>query len=687
MTQRTVTYGMAGGLDLITPPIERSGGRAIGGFNYEPRPEGYRRISGYERDDGTGLPSEEKYYVINFTSGSQVVSAGEGVSGSNSGASAEVLIDAVVTSGSYAGSDAAGYLVVCNVSGTFDDGEFLQVGGFNHATADGSQVYEGATNDNDHQTFDAAAIEAKRAKVLAVPGSGPVRGVWHFGGKLYSFRDNTLQTECRMYESDGAGWQQVSLGHQIEYTAGTTEFAQGNTITGAISAATATVERVLPGETSGEGRLILSSVSGVFQAAESLNVGGSSNATAKAASAAITLQPGGRYEFENHNYYGGSSTRRMYGCDGVNNAFEFDGSVFVPIVTGHSEDAPIFIAAHNSQLVLAYRGGTFQVSSLGEPVRFIFFEGAGEFGMGDDITGLVAGYSGPLIIFTRNRIGALYGRVLSGPDSDADLQIIGKEVGAIERTVQNVSQPVFYDNAGIRDLASTQNYGNFRQAIKSDDITPYIKAKQQSGASVTASYIVRGESQYWLFFDDYTGIVVSFADRRPALMPVRLDHIVRCAYSVETDDGVEVIYFGSDDGYVYRAHSGNSFDGGQLKFLLRLAFNNLRSPRTNKRFIKAVLELATNTRAKIGVAADFSYGSPELPSVTRTDFSVFGGGGFWDEVYWDNFFWSQVEGQAEADIDGLGTNVSLAIGGESLTDRPHTIHGITYHYSLRGLKR
>ena len=54
------SWRLLGGLNLETGQLSkaRSPGSLIGSMNYEPRPEGYRRTSGYERYDGTLAPSD-----------------------------------------------------------------------------------------------------------------------------------------------------------------------------------------------------------------------------------------------------------------------------------------------------------------------------------------------------------------------------------------------------------------------------------------------------------------------------------------------------------------------------------------------------------------------------------------------------------------------------------------------------
>ena len=41
-----------------------------------------------------------------------------------------------------------------------------------------------------------------------------------------------------------------------------------------------------------------------------------------------TLLPGGKYECVNANFGGTAAMKKMYGCDSVNKAFQFDGTTF-----------------------------------------------------------------------------------------------------------------------------------------------------------------------------------------------------------------------------------------------------------------------------------------------------------------------------------------------------------------------
>ncbi|MBP2230825.1 hypothetical protein J2847_004134 [Azospirillum agricola] len=694
MSQTTAHFSTVGGLDLVTPAIKRDPGAAIGGVNYEPRLEGYTRVAGHERVDGRPLASTASYWVLPFTTGAGAITEGQTVTGAASGATGEALIAAVIESGTYGAGSAAGYLVLTAVTGTFQNGEALKVGGVTKATAADTATERGATNDPDDQAWLRDAVETQRAKIGDVPGSGPIRGVWGYGGNLYAFRNNAGGTACVMHKATAAGWVAQALGSRVKFTDGTGLITEGQTVAGGTSGATGVVTRVVVREgdwTAGNeavGQLVFATISGAFLNGEELRVGGVKKAVADGASSTITLLPGGRFEFTTYNFTGLAGAARMYGCDGVNPAFEWDGVVFALILTGMTADMPRHIAAHSNYLFLAF-DASLQFSGLGSPYEWSVLAGAGELSIGEAITGLVAGYAGTLVAFGRNRIGILYGTVFGGGTSaDGDLKIITEEAGAVEWSVQAMAQPIFLDDRGVRNLASVQEFGDFQAGTLSRLIKPYLDAKRRAGATVVSSLRVRDLNQYRLFWSDGTGLVMDLSGTGPAFMPLALGRVVRCAVSVEGADGAEQLYFGSDGGFVYRLDSGTSFDGQPVEAYVRLAFNHLGSPTLNKRFHKATVEITAAPNTTLYASADFDYGNPDLPSAAEQGFDVAGRGGFWNEAAWNEFYWSApVEGLAEAYIDGSGTSISLAIGTEATHEDPHTIHGLTLHTSARGLKR
>lgn len=690
MTQQTASYPLYGGLDLVTPAMRLNPSRLIAGVNYESNSEGYRRIDGYERFDGRPKPSEASYWLINFDAGVATIAEGATVTGATSGATGTALIAMVVETGTFGGSDAAGYLILTNVVGTFQNNENLQVAAVTKCVANGTATEEGADNDTDNTTWLRDAIETARSAIQAVPGSGRIRGVWQFNGVKYAWRDNAGATACVMWKSTTAGWSAVSTGRYLKFTGGSAAVTVGQTITGATSGATGVVTGVALrtgtyGAGTAAGTFTFATITGTFQNAENLQVAAVTKAVASGADAAITFPAGGRYFFRNHNFFGASDRRRMYFCNGVGVAMEFDGTTLVPLYTGMTVDTPERITVHKNHLCLAFPGGSFQNSGTGDPYAWTPITGAAEIGMGDDITDFLEDVNGVLVIFARGKVGLLYGS--SSADWSLDI-IADQDTGALPFTAQRLGRPLYMDDRGVRNMSATQAFGDFKMGTLTQNVFPLLRTKKKNAITPIASVRVRGKDQYRLFFSDSTGITIYIGAKEPHITIFDLPLVVYTICSGEDSSGNEEIFFGSDDGYVYQMDAGTSFDGASVPAYCRPAFNNLDTPTQNKRFHKVTLDVDATPTVTLLMTAEFSYGDPDQPGASEISLDVSGGGSFWDETNWNEFYWSSAtEGIAECHVDGIGTNMSFCVASNHTYEEPHTIHGATLHYSMRGLSK
>lgn len=690
MSQTPASFAVGGGLDLMTPALRMQPGRAIACVNYEPDLRGYSRVTGYERLDGRPKPSQASYWTLSFDQGATQIMEGDTVTGGTSGATGIALYDAEAATGSYGGGDAAGTIILTQVTGTFQDDEDLEVSASPVAVADGTATSRGADDDSDDTTWLRAAIDYARAQIAAVPGSGPVRGVWSYMGSKYAVRDNSGGTAGVLHKATTSGWQAQDLGREVAFTSGGTyEVLEGDIITGATSAATAIVRRVIL--TSGTwaggdaaGRLIVNTQTGTFQS-ENLDVGANTNvATIAGDTAAITLPAGGRYEFVNTNFYGASNLRRCYFVNGVGKAHEYDGVVAVPINTGMPNDTPNHLAAYKLHLFLSFPGGSLQNSATGNPQSWNAVLGAAEIGLGEDITGLIGDSDTALIVLGRNKVSYLTG----DDQNNFFLDTIADDAGAIEWSAQRVQQPVFFDDIGLRDLTATDKFGDWRMGSKTFLVEPLIRAKRQAGVTVKASLRVRARDQYRLFWSDGTGITVYMGRKDPETLPFDLGMVVECCCSAEEADGTEVLLIGDSDGMVYQLDSGNDFDGEDVDAYIRLAFNSVGSQQRQKRWHKATLEVDASATTTLGMTAEYGYADPDQPPSPEQSFSVRGGGGFWNESLWDQFYWSSpAVGLAEAPIDGLGRNISITVISSAAYEDRHTITGLTLNYTNRKVLR
>lgn len=681
-------FPFVGGEILTDPALSQPPGSLLYGKNYEVYPEGgYRRIDGYERFDGRTKPSESIYWILEFQTGTVAAVDTNVITGATSGATAELIADAVVESGTYGGSDAVGYMAVALLTGSFQVGENIQVSASTVAVVKTVENALGATTDALDTTYSQASIERARSKIGTVTGSGAIRGVWSYSGNIYAFRDNVGATECKMYKESASGWTAVDLGQYIKYNTGTAAVAEGVTLTGVTSGATGVVRRVTittgtVGSSDATGVFVLTGVTGTFVSGENLQVSASTVAVSTSALVTISLVPGGRYEFVNYNFGGSTSTYRMYWVDGFNTCFEWDGTYAVPIFTGMTIDTPRHIAAHKKHLFLAFQKGSLQHSSIGDAYGWSVVTGAAEIGTGGEITGLQVQAGDAMAVFNRNRIYILYGT----SSADWNLKTFSNDSGGGEYTIQNLTETMFLDDRGITTLSAVNAYGDFAMNSISKKIRPIISDKK--GKSIS-SVRVRAKGQYRLFFNDGTGIYATFSGNKIAgFIRVDLGKVVYTVCSAEDSFGDEILFFGSDDGYVYQMDKGTSFDGSSIEAMLRLSYYHFDTPTRDKRFRKVQFEMTADSSVSVQFSPDYSYSDPDVPEARTRTLSIEGSGGYWNIDNWDTFNWTgQIISTSEENLDGIGTNMGMLILSEATYEQPHILQGVTVHYSPRRIRR
>jgi hypothetical protein len=466
------------------------------------------------------------------------------------------------------------------------------------------------------------------------------------------------------------------------------QLLEGATVTGATSGATATIARaaVRTGAWASFGMtatlvLAAGTVNGAFQAGELLRVAGAPCASAVNTNTQLTLKPGGRFEFINYAFTGASASRRMYWADGVNPAFEFDGTTLCPIYTGMAIDTPKFIRAHKLKLFLSFISSV-QHSGDGTPYAWTLLSGADEIGIGDDVTGMAVQAGDTLAIFGRNSSFQLNGST----NDDFTLLPISSEIGAVPYTVQTIGKTLALDDRGIISTDRSQVWGNFVQSTVSQQVQTLIDSMR---GKAIGCMVYRSRNQYRLFANDGTGIIATFNDQ--GLIGItRLIYPVAptCFYNCEDAAGHSLQFFAGPDGYVYQTDVGSSFDGQAITAYLRLPFNNINSPRLRKRFRKAVMDMSAVAYASIAFQPEFSYGSPDVGTHRFQTGETAGAGGYWDTSSWDGFSYdASVVAAPEFSIEGTGLNMGVLFYSSLNYDLGHILQGLVLHFSIRRLSR
>lgn len=695
-----------GGLDLLTPPLSLHPGAVRDILNFEVALNGgYGRIGGYERYNGLPSPSSAAFVIVQVATYVTVPSIGDHIQQASSGATGTVAF--------VSNAPGAYYMVVTKTTGAFDtSGVVTKVNSTYVITAANPLVVTAASSPfvvplaastigtaitqtvrltaQLNAQYLAAAADIYRLDIGPVPGSGPVLGVAHmiFAGVdfVYAFRANAAGTAVAIWQSSAAGWMNIPLLNTIAFTAaGGAAPQDGDTLTQ--GAATATIKRVMitDGMIAGStavGTFVITAPSHGFIVGPATTSSGTT-LTLSGAQTPIVLLPGGDYEFSKYNFAGQLVTRRLYGCDGVNLGFEFDGTTYAPIQTGAEPLVPSHVLGHKEHLFFSYQS-SLVFSGPGTPFRFSAVDGGGEIATGDTVTNMLTlpgqQTTAAAGVWMLSTTGILYGTDLAS----FNFVLYNAGTGANPRSAQNLYDSLVFADIGVVNLQTSLNYGNFVSSTLTKNIQPFI---DQERTKISASTVQRSKGQYRTFFRDGYGLWLTFANQSylgAAL--VQFPNPVNCVDDDTNVSGGEVSYFGSSDslGYVYQLDTGPSFDGGNLFAYFVPAWDYIKTPRWLKRFYRASIEIEGNAYAAINFNYSLGDGSPLIGQPSQTTYQSSFSPAQWDNATWDNFFWDgQTTSPTYADMVGTANNVQPTLGSTTNYIEPYIISSIIYEYSMR----
>lgn len=701
-TSAGVTF--PGGLDLTTPSLALQPGALRDGVNFEcSQAGGYARIEGYERYDGRASPSDASYELIQLSSFVTVPSVGDTVVQDNSSATGDIIAVNNVA-GEY-------YIAVTNVVGVFNHTDIVFGSGTPFiVTASNSPqtittsltvsaniigtatVPTVAISSLLNATYTAAAADNYRAMIGAVPGAGPILGVVGLAANglntVYAFRENEAGTEVDIYKTTVNGWVNVPLQNTVNFTLGATATpTDGDTLTQ--GGVTALISRVMTqsgtyaGGTAAGSFVISNPSGGSFHSGAATTTSGAT-VTLAGAEAQITLLPGGKFEFVKCNFTGSLSTRRIYGCDGVNKCFEFDGITLAPITTGLSPDAPSHITFHKNYLFIS-QASSILYCAVGQPFRWLATDGGGEIATGDLVTGLStlpgSQTSATLGVYLRGNISFLYGT----DPTTFNYVSFNTGTGALPYSVQNLFDAFLFDDLGIITLKTTLNFGNFAPSTLTQNIYPFIA---QERSKLVWSSLNRTKGQYRVWFNDGYGLWLTTVNQSYlGAGIVKFPNPLACSDDMDLIEGGSANFFGSSDGlgYIYMMDTGTSFDGENIDAYITLAWDAIRSPRILKRFRAASIEIQGSTYAQISFGYLLAYGSPNVGQPNNVVYaSNFLGSAVWDAFTWDQFFWDgRTLLPTDVDMTGTAENVQVILSSTTNYIGAYNVNSVIYHWSQR----
>ena len=669
------TFRFDGGLDLVTPTLALTPGVARAALNFEISVTGgYTRIPGYERFSGQPAPSSAQIGVITLSLTTGLVVGNTIV---NAAATASGVVVAI---------DANSNVIFTKGVGAFTAGDVIKVGGVTIGTSVATTNY--APDAKTQAQYMQSAANNYRADIGVVPGAGPIRGIVHYGGVTYAWRNNAGNSAMAIYKSSTSGWVPVPLGFELAFNTGAgTTFNEGDTVFGGTSSATGVVSRVVlaSGTTwvGGSGRLVLSSTTGVFVSGEALkltNGVGVIKATGGGAAAAITLAPNGRVQTIK-NSFGSNVGQRVYGADGVNRGFEFDGVVYVPVTTGMLVDTPSCVAVHNHFLFFSF-GPSVQNSGIGTPYVWSPVFGANEFVLPEAVTALLtlpgSIGNGALSIFSTQNHFILYGTSVQ----NFSLVSYNAGIGALAYTPQQMENTYTCSERGLNTTTAMQRYSNFETKTYTENVQPFLIARR---ALATASALNRDKSQYRVFYSDGYALYTTMVDNQPhGVMPMLFPDPVNVWCENDLSSTSETSFYGGSLGYVYTLDVGTSFDGAAINAYVTLNYTSESSVRVLKRYRRASVEASGLGYADFAFGYSLAYGSLDIDQAGVTQYTSPFSSAFWDAFTWDSFTWDgRTLAPSEVECIGTGENIAVTISTNSDINQPFTINSATLHYTPR----
>ncbi len=225
--------------------------------------------------------------------------------------------------------------------------------------------------------------------------------------------------------------------------------------------------------------------------------------------------------------------------------------------------------------------------------------GAGVINVGEEITGLIS-FREQLFIFCLNKIFRLSGDT----SENFKLDPVTTNTGCIDGfTIQEVGGDIMYlSSDGVRYLSASERENDFGLTRASEKIQSEFN--RVSLNAVFSSVTISNKNQYRIFI---------YEDTVPG---PQAEAFIATKFSNQTVDNVswstikgmkvyatselmskerEYIFFCSENGFIYRMESGNSFDGLPISAVFKTPFMPITDPKVRKTYYK----LTTYTRSSV----------------------------------------------------------------------------------------
>ena len=276
-------------------------------------------------------------------------------------------------------------------------------------------------------------------------------------------------------------------------------------------------------------------------------------------------------------YEGTSDYGEIVICDGINEPFLFQmtgtgdlesRTFFAKEITVSGTTGPAFGIIHDKHLVVAgastakntvYYSGTNDIDSFSST-------GSGSIVLSDAVVGL-ASFRSDVIIFCKNSIHKL---VNINDATNVAIVPITTNVGCVDGgSIQEIGGDIlFLAPDGIRTIAGTSRIGDVELSSVSRAIQNIVAEIPKDSSFIVTSGVLRSKSQYRLYYSKTgentataKGIIGTFTTAGFEWSETLGIQALGFVSALDVE-GVEKIYHGDKDGYIYNHDTGNSFYSG-----------------------------------------------------------------------------------------------------------------------------
>ncbi len=325
----------------------------------------------------------------------------------------------------------------------------------------------------------------------------------------------------------------------------------------------------------------------------------------------------GRYNFENFNFDG---TDKVIFVDGTNNASVYNNTSVTDINASGAPANPSFVTIFRSHVFFAGMSSNPQEIVFSAPFDETDFSpsnGAGSIKVDDTVTGLKV-FRENLFIFCEDSIFKLGGSSLS----DFAVVPVTRKIGCIDgNSIQEIAGDIVYlAPDGLRTIAATDRIGDVELGTVSKQIQPRLENISKDKIS---SLVIRGKSQYRLFFPTNAGAVASSNGIMGVIKAgeqggvgweyADLVGIKPSACASGFISGTETVLHGGYDGYIYKQETGNNFDGTSIVAFYRGPHYTMGDAGIRKMMQRIIWNYENEGSVNSTVKLSYDFGSGETP--------------------------------------------------------------------------